>query len=108
MQIQPIITGVKYVLQKQSEPSVNPVPQVSPLKSWRYFQNHLGCSKILGISPGFLEDSQRISENALLLEIVRKEFQQVTGVFLVIIMDVGEEVVQPLAHINLRQFAALW
>ena len=49
-----------------------------------------------------------MSENALLLEIVRKEFQQVTGVFLVIIMDVGEEVVQPLAHINLRQFAALW
>ena len=49
-----------------------------------------------------------MSENALLLEIVRKVFQQVTGVFLVIIMDVGEEVVQPLAHINLRQFAALW
>ena len=47
-----------------------------------------------------------MAENALLLEIVRKEFQQVTGVFLVIIMDVGEEVVQPLAHINLRQFAA--
>ena len=65
-------------------------------------------SKILGISPGFLEDSQRMSENALLLKIVRKVFQQVTGVFLVIIMDVGEEVVQPLAHINLRQFAALW
>ena len=49
-----------------------------------------------------------MSENALLLKIVRKVFQQVTGVFLVIIMDVGEEVVQPLAHINLRQFAALW
>ena len=65
-------------------------------------------SKILGISPEFLEDSQRMSENALLLKIVRKVFQQVTGVFLVIIMDVGEEVVQPLAHINLRQFAALW
>ena len=48
-----------------------------------------------------------MSENALLLKIVRKVFQQVTGVFLVIIMDVGEEVVQPLAHINLRQFAAL-
>ena len=54
-----------------------------------------------------MEDSQRMSENALLLKIVRKVFQQVTGVFLVIIMDVGEEVVQPLAHINLRQFAAL-
>ena len=54
-----------------------------------------------------MEDSQRMSENALLLEIVRKEFQQVTGVVLVIIMDVGEEVVQPLAHIDLRQFAAL-
>ena len=48
-----------------------------------------------------------MSENALLLEIVRKEFQQAMGVVLVIIMDVGEEVVQPLAHINLRQFAAL-
>ena len=48
-----------------------------------------------------------MSENALLLKIVRKVFQQVTGVFLVIIMDVGEEVVQPLAHIDLRQFAAL-
>ena len=45
-----------------------------------------------------------MSENALLLEIVRKEFQQVTGVVLVIVMDVGEEVVQPLAHIDLRQF----
>lgn len=48
-----------------------------------------------------------MSENALLLEIVRKVFLQVTGVVLVIIMDVGEEVVQPLAHIDLRQFAAL-
>ena len=48
-----------------------------------------------------------MSENALLLKIVRKVFQQVTGVVLVIIMDVGEEVVQPLAHIDLRQFAAL-
>ena len=48
-----------------------------------------------------------MSENALLLEIVRKEFQQVTEVVLVIIMDVGEEVVQPLAHIDLHQFAAL-
>ena len=47
-----------------------------------------------------------MSENALLLKIVRKVFQQVTGVFLVIIMDVGEEVVQPLAHIDLCQFAA--
>ena len=47
-----------------------------------------------------------MSEDALLLEIVRKEFQQVTGVVLVIIMDVGEEVVQPLAHIDLCQFAA--
>ena len=48
-----------------------------------------------------------MSEDALLVEIVRKEFQQVTEVVLVIIMDVGEEVVQPLAHIDLRQFAAL-
>ena len=47
-----------------------------------------------------------MSEDALLLEIVRKEFQQVTGVVLVIVMDVGEEVVQPLAHIDLSQFAA--
>ena len=37
-----------------------------------------------------------MSEDAFLLEIVRKEFQQVTGVVLVIVMDVGEEVVQPL------------
>ena len=49
-----------------------------------------------------------MSEDALLLEMFRKVFQHVTGVFLVIIMDVGEEVVQPLAHINLRQFAGLW
>ena len=54
-----------------------------------------------------MEDSQRMSEDALLLEVMRKEFQQVTGVVLVIVMDVGEEVVQPLAHIDLRQFAAL-
>ena len=47
-----------------------------------------------------------MSENALLLEIVRKVFLQVTGVFLIIVVDMGEEVVQPLAHINLRQFAA--
>ena len=47
-----------------------------------------------------------MSEYALLLEIVRKEFQQVTGVVFVIVMDVGEEVVQPLADIDLCQFAA--
>ena len=47
-----------------------------------------------------------MSEDTLLLEIVRKEFQQVTGVVFVIIMDVGEEVVQPLADIDLCQFAA--
>ena len=47
-----------------------------------------------------------MSEDALLLEIVRKEFQQVTGVVLVIVMDVGEEVVQPLPDIDLRQLAA--
>ena len=47
-----------------------------------------------------------MSEDALLLEIVRKEFQQVTGVVLVIVMDVGEEVVQPLPDIDLCQFAA--
>ena len=47
-----------------------------------------------------------MSEDALLLEIVRKEFQQVTGVVLVIDMDVCEEVVQPLADIDLCQFAA--
>ena len=44
-----------------------------------------------------------MSEDALLLEIVRKEFQQVTGVVLVIDMDVCEEVVQPLEHIDLCQ-----
>ena len=48
-----------------------------------------------------------MSENALLLEVVRKVFQQVTGVVLIIVVDMGEEVVQPLAHIDLRQFAAL-
>ena len=47
-----------------------------------------------------------MSEEPLLLEVMRKEFQQVAGVVLVIVMDVGEEVVQPLAHIDLRQFAA--
>ena len=47
-----------------------------------------------------------MSEETLLLEVMRKEFQQVTGVVLVIVMDVGEEVVQPLAHIDLCQFAA--
>ncbi len=36
-----------------------------------------GCSKILGISPRFLEDFQSLSEDALLVEVVRKEFQQV-------------------------------
>ena len=53
-----------------------------------------------------MEDFQRMSEDALLLEIVRKEFQQVAGVVLVIVVDVGEEVVQPLARIDLCQFAA--
>ena len=47
-----------------------------------------------------------MSENALLLEIVRKEFQQVTGVVLIIVVDMGEEVVQPLADIDLCQLAA--
>ena len=47
-----------------------------------------------------------MSEDALLLEIVRKEFQQVTRVVLVIVVDMGEEVVQPLADIDLCQFAA--
>ena len=47
-----------------------------------------------------------MSEDTLLLEVMRKEFQQVAGVALVIVLDVGEEVVQPLAHIDLRQFAA--
>lgn len=47
-----------------------------------------------------------MSEDALLLEIVRKEFQQVTGVVLTIVVDMGEEVVQPLADIDMRQFAA--
>ena len=47
-----------------------------------------------------------MSEKTLLLEVMRKEFQQVTGVVLVIVMDVGEEVVQPLADIDMRQFAA--
>ena len=53
-----------------------------------------------------MEDFQRMSEDALLLEIVRKEFQQVTRVVLVIVVDMGEEVVQPLADIDLCQLAA--
>ena len=57
-------------------------------------------SRILG---GFSKDVRECPS----AEIVRKVFLQVTGVVLVIIMDVGEEVVQPLAHIDLRQFAAL-
>ena len=47
-----------------------------------------------------------MSEDARLLEIVRKDLQQFMGVVLVIVVDVGEEVVQPLAHIDLSQFAA--
>ena len=47
-----------------------------------------------------------MSEDSLLLEVMQKEFQQVTGVILVIVVDMGEEVVQPLADIDLRQFAA--
>ena len=47
-----------------------------------------------------------MSEDARLLEIVRKDLQQFMGVVLVIVVDVGEEVVQPLAHIDMRQFAA--
>ena len=47
-----------------------------------------------------------MSEDTFLLEVMRKEFQQVTGVVLIIVVDMGEEVVQPFAHIDLRQFAA--
>ena len=47
-----------------------------------------------------------MSEDARLLEIVRKDLQQFMGVVLVIVVDVGEEVVQPLSHIDLCQFAA--
>ena len=47
-----------------------------------------------------------MSEDARLLEIVRKDLQQFMGVVLVIVVDVGEEVVQPLSHIELCQFAA--
>ena len=46
-----------------------------------------------------------MSEDALLLEIVRKEFQQVTGVVLIIVVDMGEEVVTTCG-IDMRQFAA--
>ena len=42
-----------------------------------------------------------MSEEARLLEIVRKDLQQFMGVVLVIVVDVGEEVVQPLSHIYL-------
>ena len=37
-----------------------------------------------------------MSEDTLLLEVMRKEFQQVTGVVLIKVVDMGEEVVQPL------------
>ena len=47
-----------------------------------------------------------MSEETLLLEVMRKEFQQVTRVVLVIVVDMGEEVVQPLADIDLCQLAA--
>ena len=47
-----------------------------------------------------------MSEDARLLEIVRKDLQQFMGVVLVIVVDVGEEVVQPLPDIDLCQFAA--
>ena len=47
-----------------------------------------------------------MSEDARLLEIVRKDLQQFMGVVLVIVVDVGEEVVQQLVHIALSQFAA--
>ena len=63
-------------------------------------------SKILGISPGILENLQRMSQDALLLEIVWKQFQRVARVVVVVFVYVGEEVVQPLADIDLCQFAA--
>ena len=69
-------------------------------KSCSTLQDSWNKSRILG---GFSKDVRECPS----AEIVRKVFQQVTGVVLVIIMDVGEEVVQPLAHIDLRQFAAL-
>ena len=68
-------------------------------KSCRTLQDSWNKSRILG---GFSKDVRECPS----AEIVRKVFQQVTGVVLAIIMDVGEEVVQPLAHIDLRQFAA--
>ena len=70
----------------------------------RDFQNLTGISKILGISPGFSEDSKRISEDALLLEVMWKEFQQVAWV----VVDMGEEVVQPFAYVDLGQLAAAY
>ena len=66
----------------------------------------VGFSKILGISPGILENLQRMSQDALLLEIVWKQFQRVARVVVVVFVYVGEEVVQPLADIDLCQFAA--
>ena len=44
------------------------------------------------------------ADSAFLLEIVRKQFQQVARV--VVFVYVCEEMVQPLAHIDLCQFAA--
>ena len=47
-----------------------------------------------------------MSQDALLLEIVWKQFQRVARVVVVVFVYVGEEVVQPLADIDLCQFAA--
>ena len=47
-----------------------------------------------------------MSQDALLLEIVWKQFQRVARVVVVVFVYVGEEVVQPLANIDLCQFAA--
>lgn len=47
-----------------------------------------------------------MSQDALLLEIVRKQFHQVARVVIVVFVYVGEEVAQPLADIDLCQFAA--
>ena len=67
-------------------------------------------------SPRFLESVQEFwkilgeflenSEYAFLFKAVWKQFQQVARVVVVVFVYVCEEMVQPLAHIDLCQFAA--
>ena len=95
--------------QIDGKPSVNPVLWDSIRLSEKVGENLGdvgGISKILGKSLRFLEDFHSKSEDALLSEVMRNQFQQVSWIVLVIFVDVGEEVVQPFADIDLCQLAA--